>query len=51
MLNLGFRFAFEGNHVGIFIGTINYNCGFIRDGLMILNTNYASYNHVNDLFL
>ncbi|OMO94612.1 hypothetical protein CCACVL1_05905 [Corchorus capsularis] len=29
MLGLGFRFAFEGNKVDIFLGTTYYGCGFV----------------------
>ncbi|OMO58188.1 Integrase, catalytic core [Corchorus capsularis] len=48
MLGLGFRFAFEGNKVDIFLGTTYYGCGFVQNGLMVLDLDYSSYNKVDD---
>ncbi|OMO92476.1 hypothetical protein CCACVL1_06836 [Corchorus capsularis] len=48
MLGLGFRFAFEGNKVDIFLGTTYYGCSFVQNGLMVLDLDYSSYNKVDD---
>ena len=50
MLGQGFKFAFEGSKVDIFLGTTYYGFGFISDGLMVLDIDYSSSNNVNESF-
>ena len=50
MLCLGFKFAFEGSKVDIFLGTTYYGFGFISDGSMVLDIDYSSSNNVNESF-
>ena len=50
MLGLGFRLAFEGSKVDIFLKTTYYGSGFISDGLMVLDIDYSSSNNVNESF-
>ena len=48
--SLGFKFAFEGSKVDIFLGITYYGSCFISDGLIILDIDYSSSNNVNESF-
>ena len=50
MLGPGFKFAFEGSKVDIFLRTIYYGSSFILDGLMVLDIDYSSSNNANESF-
>ena len=50
MLGLGFKFAFEGSKVDIFLGATYYGFDFISDGLMVLDIDYSNSNNVNESF-
>ena len=50
MLGLGFKFAFEGIMIDIFLGTTYYGSEFISDGLTVLDIDYSSSNNANESF-